>query len=96
MRFSEAQSPTEAFRNSSPLYFVPKLEGRHLEVLRTRFIQIATGEGRWENIGESWQLARTLGDKGIPNHVDSWGPSWHHDWVTWRAMMPKYFEAWTA
>jgi len=95
MRFSEADRPTDAFRIASPLYFVPHLQGQHLELLRTRHIQFATGEGKWENIGESWQLARVLGDKGIPNHVDSWGKDWNHDWMTWRAMMPKYLGAWT-
>jgi esterase/lipase superfamily enzyme len=74
---------------------VPTLEGRHLEVLRTRFILIPSGEGRAEDIGESWRLANLLGKKGIPNRVDSWGPEWHHDWPTWRAMLPKYLDEWT-
>ena len=95
MRFTEAKHPNDEYRVSSPLLFVPHLEGRHLEVLRTRHIQFATGEGKWENLGESWALANVLGAKGIPNHVDSWGPDWHHDWVTWRAMMPKYLDEWT-
>lgn len=95
MRFTEATEPTDEFRVSSPLYFVPHLEGRHLEVLRTRHITFATGEGKWENIGESWKLANVLGNKGIPNRVDSWGPEWHHDWMTWRVMLPKYLEEWT-
>ena len=86
--------PTDEFRVSSPLHFVPTLEGLHLDVLRTRYIHLATGEGKWENIGESWGLANVLGAKGIPNRVDSWGPDWHHDWVTWRAMMPKYLDEW--
>jgi len=95
MRFIEVDQPNDEYRVSSPLLFVPHLEGRHLEVLRTRFIQFATGEGRWENLGESWALARVLGAKGIPNHVDSWGPDWHHDWITWRKMLPQYLEQWT-
>jgi esterase/lipase superfamily enzyme len=95
MRFSEATEPTDYFRVSSPLYFVPHLEGRHLDVLRTRRIHFVTGEGKYENIGESWGLANVLGAKGIPNFVDSWGPDWSHDWVTWRAMMPKYLDEWT-
>ena len=95
MRFSEAKEPTDDLRVSSPLYFVPHLEGLHLDVLRTRFIQFATGEGRWENLGESWNLANVLGAKGIPNHVDSWGPEVHHDWATWRQMLPQYLERWT-
>jgi esterase/lipase superfamily enzyme len=95
MRFCEASQPNEEYRVSSPLLFVPHLEGRHLEVLRTRFVQFATGEGRYENIGESWGLANVLGAQGIPNHVDSWGPDWHHDWITWRRMLPRYLEEWT-
>ena len=95
MRFIEVDTPNEEYCVSSPLLFVPHLEGLHLDVLRTRFIQFATGEGRWENLGETWALANVLGAKGVPNHVDSWGPEWHHDWVTWRAMLPKYLEQWT-
>jgi len=95
MRFIEVDKPNDEYCISSPLLFVPHLEGLHLDVLRTRHIQFATGEGKWENIGETWALANVLGAKGIPNHVDSWGPEWHHDWVTWRAMLPKYLEQWT-
>ena len=95
MRFIETDQMTEEYFVSSPLQFVPTLEGLHLDVLRTRFIQFATGEGKWENLGESWALANVLGAKGIPNHVDSWGPDWHHDWITWRVMLPKYLDQWT-
>jgi len=86
---------SDEFWVSSPIHFVPTLEGRHLEVLRSRFILIPSGEGRAEDIGESWRLANVLGGKGIPNRVDSWGPEWHHDWPTWRAMMPRYLDEWT-
>lgn len=95
MRFIESDTPSELFKRVSPLYMVPRLEGKHLELLRTRFLEIATGEGRWENLGESYGLANVLGAKGIPNHVDSWGPDWHHDWITWREMLPKYLDQWT-
>ena len=95
MRFCEVTQTSEDYRVANPLYFVPHLEGQHLEVLRTRFIHLATGEGKWENDGESWGLANVLGNKGIPNHLDNWGPEWHHDWMTWREMMPKYLDEWT-
>ena len=95
MRFIEVSEPTDELRVASPLHFLPHLEGPHLDVLRTRFLQLATGEGRWENLGESWKLANALGAKGIPNHVDSWGPDWHHDWITWRKMLPQFLERWT-
>jgi len=80
---------------SSPLHFLPSLAGHHLDVLRTRFILLASGEGRAEAIGESWAMARALGAKGVPNRVDSWGFEWPHDWDTWRTMMPHYLDEWT-
>lgn len=95
MRFIEVGHPTDDYRRASPLNFVPHLSGPHLELLQKRHITFATGEGRWENIGESWALANILGQKGIPNYVDSWGPETHHDWQTWRAMLPKYLGEWT-
>ncbi|MFZ9888095.1 MAG: esterase family protein [Myxococcota bacterium] len=86
---------TDDYFVSSPLQFVPTLDGMHLDELRKRFILIASGAGRAENMGESWAIANTLGAKGIPNRVDPWGPEWHHDWVTWRKMLPQYLEEWT-
>ncbi len=96
LRFIEKPDPTEYYFVSSPLLFVPTLAGRHLDLLRTRYIHLATGEGKWENIGESFRMGKVLGDKGIPNWVESWGKEWDHDWVTWRAKMPKYLEEWTS
>ena len=75
---------------SSPLHFVPTLSGPHLDKLRSRFILLASGEGKAEDISESWSMARVLGNQRIPNRVDSWGKQTPHDWVTWRAMLPKY------
>ncbi len=95
LRFFKRPSATEHFFVSSPLHFVPTLSGKHLDLLRTRHVQIVAGEGRFEDINESFHLAKVLGNKGISNWVDSWGPDWHHDWVTWRAMMPKYLDEWT-
>jgi esterase/lipase superfamily enzyme len=95
LRFIERPDPTEYFFVSSPLHFVPTLAGRHLDILRQRYIHIASGEGKWENIGESFRLGKALGAKGIPNWVESWGKEFDHDWVTWRAKLPKYLDEWT-
>ncbi|ANO50597.1 esterase family protein [Woeseia oceani] len=78
------------FYFSSPLHYLPDLENEQLETLRSRLILLPTGEGNYEDIGESWRMARVLGAKGIPNRVDPWGSTYHHDWVTWREMLPKY------
>ncbi len=80
----------EDFYFSSPLHYLPNLEGAPLAALRNRFILLPSGEGDYEDIGESWRLADLLGRKGVPNRVDSWGPGYHHDWITWREMLPKY------
>jgi esterase/lipase superfamily enzyme len=75
---------------SVPLQFLHGLDGPQLDLLRQRFVVLASGEGAWEDVGESWQMAAALGAKGIPNRVDSWGPQWAHDWATWRKMLPQY------
>ena len=78
----------------SPERFVPELpeDGPHLGRLRERFAVIAHGRGRFESPEESWLVANALGDRGVPNRVDTWGEEWHHDWVTWRDMLPKYLD----
>ena len=80
------------FYFSSPLHYLAELEGPQLEMLRQRLVLLPSGEGNYEDIGESWRIARLLGAKGIPNRVDPWGPNWHHDWETWREMLPKYLD----
>jgi esterase/lipase superfamily enzyme len=75
---------------ATPMYFLPGLDGPQLDMLRRRLAILASGEGRWENIGESWRLAGVMGSKGIPNRVDTWGSDYDHDWMTWREMLPRY------
>ena len=90
-RFFEAPANEDLYF-ASPLSFLPGLEGEALARLRGRFVLLASGEGRAENIGESWKVADLLGEKGVPNRVDSWGSDWPHDWHTWREMFPKYLD----
>jgi len=79
------------FYFSSPLHYLPGLEeSPQLAKLRERFVLLATGEGAYEDPGESWRLAHVLGAKGIPNRVELWGRDHPHDWSTWRAMLPRY------
>src|SRR4249920_4035510 len=40
---------------SAPLQFLPGLDGPQLDRLRERFAVLASGEGAWENVGETWQ-----------------------------------------
>lgn len=78
---------------SSPLKFLPNLEpGNMLDRLRSRFVVLPFGQGRWESPDESWQMAHVLGSCGIPNRVDAWSHEHHHDWETWREMLPLYLD----
>jgi len=77
---------------AAPLQFLPGLDGPQLDQLRQRQVVLASGEGEWEDIGSSWQMADALGAKGIPNRVDNWGPQWSHQWPTWRRMLPQYLD----
>jgi esterase/lipase superfamily enzyme len=96
LRFFQSEGRhTEDYWVSSPRHFLPTLDGIHLDELRKRFILLAMGAGRAEDPSESWALAQALGSKGVPNRVDPWGPDWHHDWPTWRNMLPKYLDEWT-
>jgi esterase/lipase superfamily enzyme len=81
---------TEDLYFSSPVHFLPDLEGPHLDVLRQRLAVLASGQGAWEDVGESWDTGDLLGRKGVPNRVDAWGPEWEHDWETWQVMLPQY------
>jgi esterase/lipase superfamily enzyme len=90
-RFLKAP-PNQDFHRSSPLHYLPDMEGPVLDQLRTRFVLLASGEGKAEDIEESWRAAGALGAKGVPNRVDSWGDEWDHDWPTWRNMLHRYVE----
>jgi esterase/lipase superfamily enzyme len=84
---------TQDFYFASPLLFLPELsDQRQLGLLRSRFVLLTHGQGRWEEPNQSWRMADVLGAKGIPNRVEPWGPEWDHDWPTWRRMLPLYLD----
>lgn len=87
----------EDVHNIAPLLYLrfQDQEGPLMNLLRQRFVLLATGEGRWENASESWKVANLLGKIGVPNRVDLWGKEYDHDWMTWREMLPKYLSEWT-
>jgi esterase/lipase superfamily enzyme len=90
-RFFEGEF-TDDLYFSSPVHFLPDLDGPSLDTLRQRFAILASGQGAWEDVGESWHAASVLGAKGVPNRVDAWGPEWDHEWPTWGRMLPQYLD----
>jgi len=83
---------TDDLHAATPVHFLRHMNGPALDRLRTRFAILASGEGRAEDVGESWRIAHVLGSRGVPNRVDPWGKDWNHDWPTWRHMLPQYLE----
>jgi hypothetical protein len=59
---------------SSPLHFLPGMEGPDLDRLRERFVYLPSGSGAWEDVGESWRAAEVLGTKCVPNRGRRLGP----------------------
>jgi esterase/lipase superfamily enzyme len=92
IKFMEGEATREHYQNT-PTRFLPDLpEGEHLAKLRTRQILLTHGKGKWEDPENSWKVANVLGARGIPNRVVEWGEEWHHDWPTWRKMLPLYLD----
>ena len=90
-KWLDAPDKNQDFYFSSPLHFLPRLgDSAQLTQLRSRFIVVASGEGDYEDPSSSWAIANLLGSKNVPNRMDLWGKDYRHDWVTWRAMLPKY------
>lgn len=84
---------SDDFYFSSPLHYLADFDDAGvLAQLRSRFVVLATGRGRWENEDETWKMADALGRKGVPNRVDLWSEHHDHDWPTWREMLPLYLD----
>ena len=37
-------------------------------------------------------MAELLKAKGLPTTLEIWGQDVHHDWPTWRTMLPLFLE----
>ena len=75
---------------SSPLHFVPGLGGAHLDAAAHPLHPAGVGRGArrgHRRVLGAWRTCWVR--RGIPNRVDLWGPEWHHDWPTWREMLPR-------
>lgn len=83
----------DAYYFHQPLYFLPGLgEGPELDALRQTRFTIASGSGRYEAPDESRRLAQLLHAKGVPVDLEIWGADAHHDWPTWRTMLPIFLD----
>lgn len=79
---------------NSPMHYLQDLNDNwHLNQIRSSgHIHIMTGSGDYEDPNGSRYLSALLNHKGIPHDLDVWGHDIHHDWPTWRAMLPYLLE----
>lgn len=75
---------------NSPMHYVPNLsDSWYLDRIKaSHHIHIYTGSGNYEDPDGSRHFSQVLWDKGIWHDLDVWGPDIHHDWPTWRSMLP--------
>ena len=75
---------------NSPVHYIPNLEDEwYLKKIRASYhIHIYSGSGNVEDPAASRQLAGILYQKKIGYDLDVWGGDFHHDWPTWRSMLP--------
>lgn len=75
---------------NSPMHFIPNLEDHQvLENIRKGKITIATGSGAHEDPDANRRFSAVLHNKSIPHQLEVWGNDVHHDWPTWRKMLPE-------
>jgi esterase/lipase superfamily enzyme len=78
---------------NQPLLYVGNLpEGPQLDTLRRAKIILASGQGRAEAAWETEKMGAILRGKGVQAHVEIWGHDVHHDWPTWRTMLPMFLD----
>ena len=70
----------------------PALNGADLERLRTRFVAARLGRGARRGHRRVLATPRTCSAERHPQPRRPWGQDWHHDWPTWRRMLPQYLD----
>jgi esterase/lipase superfamily enzyme len=79
------------FYFNNPVDYIGGLSDPHvLGLLGQCDIHLVTGTGPWEDRGPTHRLSDVLSSRGIPHHVDDWGPEGGHDWPYWKRQMDTY------
>ena len=76
---------------NSPSHYIPNLtDPTILEKIRKGRIVIATGSGNHEDPNANRRFSDVLNSKFIPHRLEIWAADVHHDWPTWRKMLPYF------
>ena len=76
---------------NSPSHYIPNLTDHTiLEKIRSGKIIIATGSGNHEDPNANRRFSDLLNAKSIAHRLEIWAADVHHDWPTWRKMLPYF------
>ena len=78
---------------NSPIHYIPNQEDHQtLEKMRNGKIIIASGSGNHEDPDANRRFSEVLYSKSIQHDLEIWGIDIHHDWPTWKKMLPYFIE----
>lgn len=90
MEYSDGYYDEQVYFNS-PIHYIPNLTDHQLlEKIRSGKIIIATGSGNHEDPNANNRFSGVLHSKSIPHELSVWGNDIHHDWPTWKKMLPHF------
>lgn len=90
MEYTDGYYDEQVYYNS-PIHYIPNMTDHAiLEQMRKGKIIIATGQGSHEDPEANRRFSGVLHSKSIPHTLDLWGYDVHHDWPTWRKMLPHF------
>ena len=79
---------------NSPIHYIPNLTDHTiLEQIRSGKMIIASGSGSHEDPEANKRFSGVLHSKSIPHELEIWAEDIHHDWPTWRKMLPYFIDA---
>lgn len=80
----------DAYYNNPPHYMRELDDHQRLEAIRSCSINLIVGQGPWEHVDWTSNMAQVLWDKGVPCNMDLWGHDVAHDWPWWKIEMNEY------
>mgnify|MGYP006280442919 FL=1 len=79
---------------NSPIHYIPNLTDHEtLEKIRSGKMIIASGSGSHEDPEANRRFSGVLHSKSIPHDLEIWADDIHHDWPTWRKMLPYFIDS---
>jgi esterase/lipase superfamily enzyme len=90
MEYTDGYYDEQVYFNSPSHYISNLTDQQILEKIRGGRIIIATGSGNHEDPNANRRFSDLLYSKSIQHRLEIWGEDIHHDWPTWRKMLPYF------